>query len=67
MKILCLIRKHTLCKLGIHKYKNEIYVCYEPIIETYNDLGDTYKKTRIIRSASYLKNTLVCKYCGKEK
>lgn len=60
-------RKHTLCKLGMHKYKNEICVYYEPIIETYNDPGDAYKRTRIIGSDKYIKNTLVCKYCGKEK
>lgn len=62
-----MIRKYTLCKLGIHKYKNEICVCYEHIIETYNDPGDAYQKTRIIGATSYPKNTLVCKYCGKEK
>ena len=62
------IRKHTLCKLGIHRYKYEICVCYEPIIETYNDPDDNaYKRTRMIGSTSYQKNILVCKYCGKEK
>ena len=60
------IRKHTLCKMGIHKYRYCVTGVIYPIIEY------TEKNNMIVAeckgySRDIYSEGIKCKYCGKEE